>query len=117
MSNFEMGADAVNGAIIGVSAGSLYDCPSTMAWARFDNARLVNYGGATPTVDLWVLQSGETTAGANWKIVDTYVMSVDETYVLDMVIGDAIQLGGSIYGQASAGSEVAFAATVTLGKV
>lgn len=76
------------------------------------HARLVNHTAGPIVVNIYVLQSGESTAD-RFKAVDGRSLAAGETYLLPEIVGQAIEAGGNIAGDADTVSSVSISATGT----
>ncbi len=101
-----------NGTILTTSSAIAYTAPTTVVNVTVDQARLVNYGTVAVTVDVWMLQSGDSEADA-FLAISQKRLSPDETYLCPELIGDSINAGGTIKVKADTATSVSFSATGT----
>ena len=102
-----IGLNLGNGVDLGVTSAEIYAVPTTLILAAIDQARLVNYGTIAVTVNLWILQSGETEAN-RFKAISSKRLSPNETYLCPEIIGDSINAGGSIRAICDTATSVSF---------
>lgn len=106
------GVNLANGVAVPAVGAALYTVPGAIDRIVVNSARLVNFSATKTIVNLWVLQSGETTADG-FKAVDEYQMAGHETKIISEIIGDSINSGGSIEVDAAVASRISFSANGT----
>lgn len=86
---------AINGVPIPTVAAALYTVSANIDRVLVTNARIVNHTAGKKTVNLWVLQDGETAAD-QYKALVSKQLAGNETYLLPELRGQAIEANGSI---------------------
>lgn len=112
------GEPFVNGFDITTTQSVLFTAPSDVFSVIFGNARLVHFtsvagGGVPTTIDLWMVNPGESELDAKFKFLSQKSIAVSQTYVLNELIGFALLAGGEIWGEASVNTMVSFSASGT----
>ena len=106
------GKNLANGVILGTVVASLYTVSTSIQRVVINHARLVNYSSTAVEVQIYVLQAGESVADA-FKSNVNLILAPGETKLLQSIIGDSINTGGSVQGLAGAATSVSFSATGT----
>lgn len=112
------GVPFVNAKKITTTQAVLYTAPSSVVTVVFSMARLSHYqvssgSGVVTTIDLWQVNPGEDETDSKFKFLSQKAMGVSQPYVLNELIGFALDAGGEIWGEASVDDQVSFSASGT----
>jgi len=116
MAIVNFGEPFVNGVKIPVTQTILFTVPSDVVTVVFSIARLSHYktagtGGLVTTIDLWAVNPGEDETDPKFKVISQKAMGVSQPYILNELIGFALEAGGRIWGEASIVDQVSFSAS------
>ena len=106
------GQNFANGVVLPTVAGSLYAVPAGVVRSIITQARLVNYGATAVAVTLYVLQDGESVTAARQTRIEKS-LAAGATELVEELIGDSVEAGGSIQGFASSATSVSISITGT----
>jgi uncharacterized protein YacL len=95
----------VNGFDLPTSTGAAYTVPSSLNRVAVTQAIIVNHTAGAITVNLYVLMNGQSVAN-NYKVLDTHVVAANSEEVVTGLLGNVIDAGGSIQGDASSATSV-----------
>lgn len=99
-----------NGVIIGTSATNVYTVPASLLRSTISQVRVINTGGAVATLNLWILQPGESAIDAR-KAIEDKTIGVGETVLLSEIIGETINSLGIIQATSDLTSSLSFSAS------
>jgi hypothetical protein len=94
-----------SGQTISTSAGSVGTIDSSLSRFLISDFVIINTGTSIRTVNIYVLQVGDTVVDSNKILVDK-VLAGKETYLSFEMIGLSIEGGGSIQAVVDAGTDV-----------
>jgi len=100
----------VNGLSIGTTDTILFTVPTSLLRTIITQARVVNTGAAIATLNLWVLQSGDTVTDLTAAIVNKTI-GVDETVILSDIINEVVETGGSLRATSDLATSLSFSAS------
>lgn len=104
--------NALNGFILPTTtASAVYTVPLTQR-VQIVQGRIVNFGTATQIVNLWVLQFAQSVVNEN-KVLFDFTIAGGEFIPLQVIVGEGIEAGGTIYATADAANTCSISLTVT----
>ena len=92
--------------VLTTSAALLYTADSGER-ATITKATITNYASSAATCNFWLLPPGVGATADQYLVLDTKSIQPGETFDASTLRGQALQAGGTIYGQASAATTLA----------
>lgn len=93
------------GFVLTTGGDAIYSAPASIVRAAIDQCVITNHGTAPATIDVHILQSGDSADTTN-KVISNQTLAVDESFTPPEVIGSVINTGGSVYAVSDTASSV-----------